>query len=691
MRTQRCPNCQKPADITVFVSGQRVRCQGCGIHFEVKRSDVTMIAARKAAGAPTVVPGATPSPPPDPASDPDAVEIEVEAPRLRVVPSAGAPAASNDLNPTVIRPAVTELPGYDLLELLGRGGMGEVWRARQQSLSRMVAIKLLPETLSKNPEFVARFRKEATALASLSHPNIIQIIDRGVSGDQYYFVMEYVHGRSLRELMGQPVPPAEVLPLLSQICRAVEEAHANGIIHRDLKPENILVDDRGHVKVADFGLAGIQAGAKELQLTATAVAMGTVNYMAPEQRRDARNVDGRADLYSLGVIFYELLTAELPLGRFKLPSEKVPGLDPRLDAIVVRALDPDPDARPQRASEIDAAIAPLLAELGGAPAPVPRPAKDRRDSGAATAPHAAPTHGWQVGAVGIAVLGAIFLVVRLAGRPAQGSAGPSVFQHHRQGVDAHGHPGPNTLPPNTEASLLARAEWSETGSAQALSVRFAQAVEGERAEPLHAHAGLWTLEGERLVATQAGEVSAGGILVPRTYVGERLFSSDDFEASVRVQLASLEGDFPTQGDAPSFAELSFALGATQVSILADPRSGMRLSWRYLTRGGPASGSTESDVRLHVANETFVPVGRPFEVRLSLHRRKDATWVEASLDGKPFARKSLDGLQGAVGKVALGCRNLHCAFEGLNAKGTSPTAQQRARAERSMQASDRGER
>jgi serine/threonine-protein kinase len=606
-----------------------------------------------------------------------------------------APAAAQDLNPTVIRPAQAELPGYELLELLGRGGMGEVWRARQHSLSRMVAIKLLPENLSKNPEFIARFQKEATALASLSHPNIIQIIDRGEAGGQYFFVMEFVPGRSLRELLGSGrLSAAEALPLIAQICRAIDDAHAKGIIHRDLKPENILVDDRGHVKVADFGLAGIQAGAAELQLTATAVAMGTVNYMAPEQRRDARNVDGRADLYSLGVIFYELLTGELPLGRFKLPSEKVEGLDPRLDAIVARALEPDPTARPARASEIEAAIAPLWG-AGGAvsPAPGPKATPARPAPDVPTAPAGHPAQGWRIGAAGIAVLGAIFLIVRLTGRPPQAErAGGSgaVFVHHRAGVDPHGHEGPGTLPPNTDAALTAQADWRESKDAQALSVRFAPAAPGQAGEPLHAHAGLWTLEDGRLVATQAGEVSARGGLVPRVYVGERFVPADGFEARVRIQLASLVTDFPIPPEAPSFAELAWALDGVQVALFADPRSGLRLTWRTEADGHAEAGSTERDVQLHVADQTFLPVGRPFEVRLTLRRRKDATLVEAFLDGKSFARKSLEGLGGEVGKVALGCRNLHCAFDGLEVKAAALTAKQRAQAERSRRSPHQGE-
>ncbi|NPC86618.1 serine/threonine protein kinase, partial [Pyxidicoccus fallax] len=293
-------------------------------------------------------------------------ELPVEPTVLRSSVPTGTGSAHSDLGANVhdvstfLTGKKVELPGFELLEVLGRGGMGEVWLARQQSLGRTVAVKLLPPRLAKDPEFVTRFEKEATALAALNHPHIIQIIDRGVAGEHYYFVMEYVEGRSLREAMAAGVKPERALKILLSVARAIECAHDKGIIHRDLKPENILLDGRGHVKVADFGLAGIRAQDSRLQLTATAVAMGTLNYMAPEQRRDAKNVDGRADLFSIGVMLYEVLTGELPLGRFKLPSAKVPGLDPRIDEVVERLLETDPEARYARAGELAAALEAMI-------------------------------------------------------------------------------------------------------------------------------------------------------------------------------------------------------------------------------------------------------------------------------------------------------------------------------------------
>lgn len=687
MKTQGCPNCHVAVDVTVFVSGQRVRCTGCGIHFEVRRSDASMIAQRIASGAPTAVPhgGAAVHP---------GVAVDVEATQLRMI-QGGAPSEANAASRLP-----DELPGYELLEVLGRGGMGEVWRAQQKSLGRTVAIKLLPERLSRNPEFIARFQKEATALASLSHPNIIQIIDRGMADGQYFFVMEYVQGRSLRELMSAGRMPArEALRYIYQICRAIDYAHEQHIIHRDLKPENILVDDHGNVKVADFGLAGIQVGAADQHLTATAVAMGTVNYMAPEQRRDAKNVDGRADLYSLGVIFYEMLTGELPIGRFKLPSQRVEGLDARLDPIVVQTLDPDPASRPDRASQINEHILPLLSELYGSGVKPPShpalPASQASGAGSdvATVPLQGHRRGWAIGAGVLAVLGGILFFMRATGREVHvehTEDGTALLFHHHG--DAHGHAGPNTLPANTDGELLAQSTWTESKQGVKLQLRFAPPATGAAPEVIHAHAGSWDLDDGKLEATQAGEVTSDGILIPRAYVDDRFFSSDEFGAEVRMQVKPLERDFPVRPDAASFAELAFRLDDAQVSVFADPKTGMRLTWRYQVGDREVTGSTERDLRLHVADEIYVPDTGSFVVRLALRRDADgdATDVEAFLNGQRFAHKSLVGLRHKVGKVALGCRNLHCSFDELTVRGAPLTTAERSAVQGSAERVHQGE-
>ncbi len=245
--------------------------------------------------------------------------------------------------------------GIRIVREIGRGGMGIVFEGVQESLGRKVAVKVLYKKTCKEPHFVARFEREAESLARLSHPNIINILDRGCEGDVYYFVMEFVDGVSLRTLMDEgPIESKEALAVIPPLCEALEYAHAEGVIHRDIKPENILIDKQGRVKVADFGLSRIVAGGgKEQRITRSNMIMGTPDYMAPEQRLDSKGVDHRADIYALGVILYEMLTGELPVGHFPPPSyRKELRIDVRLDDVVLKVLDKDPERRYQKASDI---------------------------------------------------------------------------------------------------------------------------------------------------------------------------------------------------------------------------------------------------------------------------------------------------------------------------------------------------
>ncbi len=260
----------------------------------------------------------------------------------------------------VARPRPPDLiPGYRLETLLGRGGMGEVYRATQLSLGRTVAIKLLSTELAKDDASVARFDKEAAALAALSHPNIVSILDKGRTPETYFLVMEHIDGCSLREVMRSPTTPDSGASLRAalQICRAMEYAHGRGVIHRDLKPENILFDEQagGIPKVSDFGLAAFtnKDTPARFHLTQSHIAMGTFAYMAPEQRLDASTADHRADIYSLGVILFELLVGELPIGSFEPPSRRKPGLDKQVDMIVDRCLKSTPEERYPSATEMD--------------------------------------------------------------------------------------------------------------------------------------------------------------------------------------------------------------------------------------------------------------------------------------------------------------------------------------------------
>ncbi|MGV3624748.1 MAG: serine/threonine-protein kinase [Archangium sp.] len=256
------------------------------------------------------------------------------------------------------------IPGYKLLQLVGKGGMGEVHQATQLSLARTVAVKLLKGELAKDEQFVGRFEKEGAALASLRHPNIVSIVDRGNSGDTYYLVMEFVDGPSLRERMRDPEFDAtRALVTMLLVAKAIEYAHGRGVIHRDLKPENILFDEQagGIPKVTDFGLAGLdETHSQQRNLTQTHVSMGTASYMAPEQAVDAKSAGPRADVYSLGVMLYETLTGELPVGQFDPPSTKKTGIDKRLDGIVSRCLKPAPEDRYASVTALIGDLEPLV-------------------------------------------------------------------------------------------------------------------------------------------------------------------------------------------------------------------------------------------------------------------------------------------------------------------------------------------
>jgi serine/threonine protein kinase len=288
-------------------------------------------------------------------------------------------------------------PQLEILECLGRGGMGVVYKARQKSLNRLVALKLLAPERANDPQFAARFAKEAQALAALNHPNIVTIHDHGQAGGYYFLLMEYVDGVTLRQLMARErISTREALAIVPQICDALQYAHDQGIVHRDIKPENILLDRRGRVKVADFGLAKLvsnvaqpssaassggvtaasssttepggsvnpQAGPPALHdLTDASKVMGTPQYMSPEQIEAPGEVDHRADIYALGVVFYQMLTGELPGKRIEPPSKKV-AIDVRLDEVVLRALEKKPELRYQQASVLKTQIETIASTPG---------------------------------------------------------------------------------------------------------------------------------------------------------------------------------------------------------------------------------------------------------------------------------------------------------------------------------------
>jgi len=243
-------------------------------------------------------------------------------------------------------------PQLDILGLIGQGGMGLVYQARQRHLERLVALKLMPQKPGADPTFGERFHREARVLARLNHPHIVAVYDFGRVEGYFYLLMEYVDGVNLRQAMrAGRFSPEQALALVPRICDALQYAHDEGILHRDIKPENLLLDTRGRIKIADFGIAKLLGERKDLTLTASGAAIGTPHYMAPEQFERPQEVDQRADIFSLGVVFYEMLTGELPLGRFAPPSEKAQ-VDPRVDQVVLRALEKERERRFQSAGEV---------------------------------------------------------------------------------------------------------------------------------------------------------------------------------------------------------------------------------------------------------------------------------------------------------------------------------------------------
>ncbi|MDD5349575.1 MAG: protein kinase [Chthoniobacteraceae bacterium] len=266
--------------------------------------------------------------------------------------TAGGTAAANVTPPTP-EALASRFPQLEIVELLGRGGMGVVYKARHRGLDRWVALKILPAAAERDPAFAERFSREARALAKLDHPNIVAVHDSGEADGLFYFFMEYVDGANLRQVLAAgEMKPEQALAIVPQICEALQYAHDQGIVHRDIKPENILMDKSGRVKIADFGLAKIVGmEARDFTLTGAGEMMGTPAYMAPEQVEHPSQVDHRADIYSLGVVFYQMLTGELPLGRFAPPSRKV-RIDVRLDEVVLRTLEKEPGLRYQQAGEV---------------------------------------------------------------------------------------------------------------------------------------------------------------------------------------------------------------------------------------------------------------------------------------------------------------------------------------------------
>ncbi|MCW0219740.1 MAG: protein kinase [Prosthecobacter sp.] len=282
----------------------------------------------------------------------------------RTQPAKAAPSVSDGVAgwaPMQIYPSPEELTSmmpkdeYFFDSLIGQGGMGAVFRGRQLKLDRAVAIKILHRQHGTDYSYAERFRREAQVLAQMNHPNIVSVYDFGVVGDYLYYVMEYISGQDLHQLMGtRQISQAQALEIVPAICDALSYAHAKGLVHRDIKPANVLISTDGRIKLADFGLAK-HFDKPSTMLTRSNMAMGTPEYAAPEQYDTQAVVDHRADIYALGVVFYQMLTGTIPRGAWQPPSA-LTGTDPRLETVIVRALLPDRNQRYANAAEFKQAL-----------------------------------------------------------------------------------------------------------------------------------------------------------------------------------------------------------------------------------------------------------------------------------------------------------------------------------------------
>ncbi len=293
---------------------------------------------------------------------------------------AAAPPVLNRPSPPSVEDIMRMMPlgRYSVQARVGMGGMGTVFRGTQLSLGRPVAIKVLRLSDGYDYAFEDRFRREAKAMAQLSHPNIVAIYDYGHLGSEFlYFVMEFVDGMDMGEIMRQGRMTTDLaLQLIPQICKALEYAHSKGIVHRDIKPANFILTRQGEIKVTDFGLAKNFVKTPTM-VTETHMVMGTPEYASPEQYDMQREVDHRADIYAVGVMAYQMLTGALPRGSWLPPSQLRPSLDARIDGILTRAMIQDRAQRYQSITDmrraLEAILVPPPSQLLQPVAPVAKP------------------------------------------------------------------------------------------------------------------------------------------------------------------------------------------------------------------------------------------------------------------------------------------------------------------------------
>ncbi len=361
----------------------------------------------------------------DAGEEPPAGEMdELTDSRLQAALQAAFAAGGPKLPPGPLRwvpPTVEEmqnlLPQYDVQRFVAKGGMGAVYQGAQRSLQRVVAVKILPPGIDDGDmQFASRFKQEAQSMAQLSHPHIVAVYDAGETRDGLlYFVMEFIEGTDVGQLIATSgrLDPRHALAVTAAVCDALAFAHEEGVIHRDIKPSNVMLDKRARVKVADFGLAKV-TNIETSVLTGTSTAIGSAHFTAPEVLAGSSAVDHRADLYAVGVMLYQMLVGQIPQGRFDLPSLLVPGLDPRVDLIVDKAMKTNRENRYSTAGEMRQAVEEVVRDF----------VSPKASGGTARK----PLRGWGFAAAVVAVMMLVLGAVLLMKNPAHKSEAAPVAE-----------------------------------------------------------------------------------------------------------------------------------------------------------------------------------------------------------------------------------------------------------------------